>query len=45
MAAVGNAENSKLNGEFAAHVTPFEKRKTAKKRRRQAKKIIRYYLQ
>jgi hypothetical protein len=40
MAAHGNAENAKLNGEFAKHVTPLEKRHTSKIRRAKAKKNL-----
>ena len=35
------AANAKLNGEWGRHVTRFEKRHTAKKRRAQGKKEIR----
>ena len=37
----GNAANSKLNGEWAAHVRKFLKRITSGKRRNEAKNIIR----
>lgn len=37
----GNAENSKLNKEWAKHVRHFGKKRTAKKRRSVSKKIIR----
>ncbi len=42
MAQIGNAENSKLNGEWAKHVRKRNKMKrfTSKKRRAIAKKII-----
>lgn len=41
MTRKGNAENAKLNGEFAAHVNSFEKRLTSKIRRQSAKRAIR----
>ena len=44
MAQIGNAENSKLNGEWAKHVRGKIKRYTTKVRRSVDKKIIRQTL-
>jgi len=41
MAQIGNKQNSKLNGQWAAHVRGWWKRFTSKKRRNSDKKIIR----
>ena len=38
----GNAENSKLNGEWGHHARKWGKKMTAKIRRRQDKKIIKF---
>lgn len=42
MKQVGNAENSKLNGEWAKHVRRWGKKFTSGKRRMNDKKIIEY---